>query len=340
MIKEAIAKTVVGLNLTRQEAAAAMNEIMDGQATPAQIAGFLTALRVKGETVEEITGCAEAMRAHAVRVETHRHPLVDTCGTGGDGAGTFNISTGAALVAAAAGVRVAKHGNRAISGAVGAADLLERFGVRIELAPAQLKQSLELCGFCFIFAPAYHPVLKSLAGLRRTLGIRTAFNLAAPLANPALPARQLLGVAEARLVLPMAQALRALETRHALVVHSADGLDELSLGGPTTAAEVRGDAPIRQYQVRCEEFGLAAAESDRLRAASADQAAALMEAALSGRRGPARDVLALNGGAAIYVGGRANSLAQGVALAARLLDSGRPWETLQKVRAASLEEEP
>jgi anthranilate phosphoribosyltransferase len=340
VLRNALLELLSGRTLDAAQTEAVFHEILDGALPQALVAAFLVALRMKGEQEQELTGAARALRARARTPELGDGELLDTAGTGGDGAGTFNISTGAALVAAAAGVRVAKHGNRAISGAVGAADLLERFGVRIELAPAQLKQSLELCGFCFIFAPAYHPVLKSLAGLRRTLGIRTAFNLAAPLANPALPARQLLGVAEARLVLPMAQALRALETRHALVVHSADGLDELSLGGPTTAAEVRGDAPIRQYQVRCEEFGLAAAESDRLRAASADQAAALMEAALSGRRGPARDVLALNGGAAIYVGGRANSLAQGVALAARLLDSGRPWETLQKVRAASLEEEP
>ncbi len=227
--------------------------------------------------------------------------VLDTAGTGGDGAGTFNISTGAALVAASAGVPVAKHGNRAISGRVGAADVLERFGVRLELDPAGLRDCLARTGICFVFAPAYHPVLARLAGLRRALGIRTIFNLIAPLANPANPHYQLLGVAEPRLLRPIAEALAALEVEHAMVVHGNDGLDEISLTASTSVIEVR-HGELRAYEISPEMFGLPVASAADFLTADVNEAMSLLERTLRGEPGPAQDVLALNAGAAIYVG--------------------------------------
>jgi len=277
-----------------------------------------------------------AMRRRARPLNLNGGNVLDTAGTGGDGAGTFNISTGAALIAAAAGVPVAKHGNRAVSGRVGAADVLERMGVRIELDPAGLERCLKRANICFVFAPAYHPVLARLAVLRRTLGIRTVFNLMAPMANPARPRRQLLGVAEPRLLRPMAEALASLGVEHAMVAHGNDGLDEISMGTATALVEVR-DGDLREFEITPETFGLKAASPAEFLTADVKEATELLRRTLAGDPGAAHDVLALNGGAAIYVGGGAATLAGGVGLAHEILASGRALETLERLRLASLE---
>jgi anthranilate phosphoribosyltransferase len=333
-LRNAFAAVLAGRSLDADRAERVMGEIFDGEHSEALVAGFLVALRVRGESAEELTGGARAMRARARVLDLDGGNLLDTAGTGGDGAGTFNISTGAALVAAAAGVLVAKHGNRAISGRVGAADVLERFGVKIDLDPEDIERCLRAAGCCFIFAPAYHPVLARLAGLRRALGVRTLFNLIAPLSNPARPRRQLLGVAEPRLVRLMAEALAALGVDHAMVVHGEDGLDELSLSAPTRAAEVRGGA-IREFGVQPRELGFEPGIAAELMVADAEHATEVLRRTLAGKDGPAQDVLALNAAAAIYVGGRAASLKEGVAMAREVLVAGRALEVVERMRRAS-----
>jgi anthranilate phosphoribosyltransferase len=275
------------------------------------------------------------MRARARPLDLDGGKVLDTAGTGGDGAGSFNISTGAALVAAAAGVPVAKHGNRAISGRVGAADVLERFGVKIDLDPAGLQRCLRAAGCCFIFAPAYHSVLARLASLRRALGVRTVFNLIAPLSNPARPRRQLLGVAEPRLVRLMAEALAALGVDHAMVVHGEDGLDEMSLAAPTRIAEIRG-TEISEYEVRPHILGFEPSTAAELMVTDAEHATEVLRRTLAGAQGPAQDVLALNAAAAIFVGGRAASLQEGVAMAREILSAGRGLEVVERLRRASI----
>ncbi|MDA8064842.1 MAG: anthranilate phosphoribosyltransferase [Thermaerobacter sp.] len=331
MIKEAIAKTVVGLNLTRQEAAAAMNEIMDGQATPAQIAGFLTALRVKGETVEEITGCAEAMRAHAVRVETHRHPLVDTCGTGGDGAGTFNVSTAAALAVAGAGVAVAKHGNRAASSRCGSADVLEALGVRVDLPPERMGQCIDEVGIGFLFAPLLHTSMKHAAGPRKELGIRTIFNLLGPLTNPAGADRQLVGVFAPEYTEPLAQVLRALGSRRVLVVHGAGGLDEISVVGSSQFSELK-DGEVSTYQFAPDQVGMRLYRVEDLAGGTPEENAAHVQGVLDGERGARRDITLLNAAAALWMSGAVNDLEEGLSFAAESLDSGAARRKLEQLR--------
>jgi anthranilate phosphoribosyltransferase len=333
-LRRAFAAVLSGRSLEADEAEAAIGEMLDGLAPEALEAGFLVALKIKGETAGELTGGARAMRSRARALDLGGD-LLDTCGTGGDGAGTFNISTGAALVAAAAGVRVAKHGNRAASGIVGAADAVERLGVRIDLDPAGLRRCLDRAGCCFIFAPAYHPAMARVAALRRALGIRTLFNLLGTLANPARVARQVVGVSEPRLVRPMADALYALGLEHAMVVHGADKIDELSLSAPTSIAEVRRGAVIREYQIAPERFGLAHASLAALKVSSVAEAVEVLTGALGGKKGAARDVLALNAGAAIYVAGRADSLDAGVQVAREVLDSGRVLHTIEELRASA-----
>jgi len=333
-LRQAFDAVLKGRSLDAAEAASVFGEILDDVVPDALVAGFLVALRLKGESAAELAGGTRAMLERARPLELGDARLLDTAGTGGDGAGTFNISTGAALVAAAAGVPVAKHGNRAVSGRVGAADVLERCGVRLELDPAGLRQCLVRAGICFVFAPAYHPVLARLAVLRRTLGIRTAFNLMAPLANPARPRYQLLGVAEPRLLRPMAEALATLGVEHAMVVHGNDGLDEISLAARTAVIEVRGQ-DLSAYEISPEDFGLSAASPADLLTADAGEAMELLRRALGGEPGAARDVLALNGGAAIYAGGGAATLAGGVATARAVLATGRALETIEKLRSAS-----
>ena len=336
-LREAFAEVLKGRSLEAAEAESVIGEVLDDVVPDALVAGFLVALKMKGEAAAELTGGARAMRKRARRLDLNDGNVLDTAGTGGDGAGTFNISTAAAMVAAAAGVRVAKHGNRAVSGRVGAADVLERFGVKIELDAAGLRRCLDQAGCCFIFAPAYHPALARLAVLRRTLGIRTVFNLIAPLSNPARPKHQLLGVSEPRLLRPMAEALAALGVVHAMVVHGDDGLDEISLAGATRVIEVKG-GELRTYEIAPADFGLTPASAASFLTGDAAEATELLRRTLAGDPGAAQDVLALNAGAAIYVGAGADTLADGVALALRILASGRALDTIERMCRASLGE--
>ena len=338
-LRQAFEAVLKGRSLDAAEAESVMGEILDDVVPDALVAGFLVALKLKGESPAELTGGVRAMRKRARPLNLNDGNVLDTAGTGGDGAGTFNISTAAAIVAATAGVPSAKHGNRAISGRVGAADVLEWIGINIELDPAGLQRCLAQAGICFVFAPAYHPVLARLAVLRRTLGIRTIFNLMAPLANPARPRYQLLGVAEPRLLRPMAEALAALGIGHAMIVHGNDSLDEISLGASTAVVEVRHGS-LREYEVTPEMFGLKPASPRDFLTADVKEATEVLRRTLAGDPGPAQDVLALNAGAAIYVGGGASSLAEGVGLARKIIASGRALETVEKMRAASQNEAP
>lgn len=336
-LRAAFDQVLKGRSLDAAGAEGVVGEILDDVVPDALVAGFLVALKIKGEAAAELTGGARAMHKRARPLNLNDGNVLDTAGTGGDGAGTFNISTAAAMVAAAAGVPVAKHGNRAISGRVGAADVLERFGVKIDLDAAGLKRCLEQAGCCFVFAPAYHPALARLAVLRRTLAIRTLFNLIAPLSNPARPLRQLLGVSEPRLLRPMAEALAALGVAHAMVVHGNDGLDEISLSAPTRVVEVKS-GELREYEIAPEDFGLTPASAAGFLAADANDATEMLRRTLAGDPGPAQDVLALNAGAAIYVGAGAASLAEGVALARKIIASGRALDTIERLHRASLGE--
>ncbi len=321
MIKEAIAAMVSGRSLTTDEAADVMGEIMQGEATPAQFGAFVTALRIKGETAEEITGFARTMRAKAVPLAAS-YPAVDTCGTGGDGSGTFNISTTAAIIAAAAGVKVAKHGNRAASSRCGSADVLEALGVKIDMTPEQVKRCLDEVGICFMFAPVFHPAMKYAAGPRKEIGIRTVFNILGPLTNPAGVGAQLLGVADVAIVEKMALVLKELGCRHALVVHGGDGLDEITICGETSICELR-DGGIRNYRISPEEYGFRRAISGSLAGGNSKENAAVIREVLSGQPGPKLDAALLNAAAVLYAGDRAPDLGQGVALARDSVASGK-----------------
>jgi anthranilate phosphoribosyltransferase len=320
-LREAIARVVDGHDLDEAEMSATVEVILRGAATPAQVAGLLIALRMKGETVGEVTGAARAMRAHAVVVPGVPAGAVDTCGTGGDGNGTLNVSTVAGLVTAAAGVPVAKHGNRAVSGAVGGADVLEALGVALALPPEALADCLRAVGFAFLYAPTLQPALQHAALPRRELGVRTVFNLLGPLCNPAMVRRQVLGVFARRWVEPLAQVLVRLGVERAWVVHGAGGLDELALEGESVVADIDG-ATIRLRTVTAADAGLPAAPIGALRVASLDEAAAVVRAILDGERGPGRDFVCLNAAAALVVGGAAADLRDGVARAAAAIDSG------------------
>jgi len=320
-IRTAIAELTARRDLPEAAVEAVVRAIMDGEASPAQIAGFLIALRMKGERVEEIVGAARAMRRHATSVPVRR-PVVDTCGTGGDMRHTFNISTAAALIAAGAGLAVAKHGNRAMSGAVGGADVLEALGVRIDFDAEHVAACIEETGIGFLFAQAFHPAMRHVAAVRRELGVRTLFNLLGPLTNPAGAQRQLLGVFARQWVEPLAQALGRLGSQCALVVHGEDGLDELSLTGPSWVAELR-DGAVRTYAFTPGEVGLATCKLEDLAGGDAAANAAIIRAILAGRGTPAqRDIALLNAGAALYVGGLAASIAAGVAAAGQAVDTG------------------
>jgi anthranilate phosphoribosyltransferase len=332
--RQAFEAVLKGRSLPAEEAESVIGEILDDVVPDVLVAGFLIALKMKGETAPELTGGTRAMRKRARPLDLDGGRVLDTAGTGGDGIGTFNISTGAAIIAAAAGVRVAKHGNRAVSGRVGAADVLEYFGVRVELDPAGLQKCLAQAGICFVFAPAYHPALARLAVLRRTLAVRTIFNLMAPLANAAHPRCQLLGVSERRLLRPMALTLAALGIERAMVVHGDDGLDEISLATPTRVIEVRG-RELDEYEIAPRDFGLAPAGPVEFLTTDTRNAAEMLQATLAGDPGPAADILALNAGAAIYVGRGAKTLAEGVKRAREILASGRALDTLEALRDAS-----
>jgi len=328
MIKEAIALLVSGKSLGEEEAAAVMTEIMEGQATPAQIGAFVTALRIKGETVPEITGLAKTMRAKAVHVLANG-PVVDTCGTGGDGSGTFNISTATAFVAAAA-LKVAKHGNRAMSSQCGSADVLEALGVRIELNAEQVKKCLDTAGIGFMFAPAFHPAMKFAAAPRREIGIRTVFNILGPLTNPARATAQVLGVAEENMLEKMANVLGSLGCQHALVVHGDDGLDEITISDSTQIAELKNGA-VKRYAVRPEDFGLKRAPASSLKGGTAQDNAALLRRILAGELSPARDIVLLNAAAVLLAGDKIANLKEGVKLAGELIDSGEAQAKLEQL---------
>ena len=320
MIREAIDIVVSGHSLTREQATEVMQEIMEGEATAAQLGAFLTALRLKGESTKEIAGMAEVMREKALRVDTVG-PLLDVVGTGGDGKNTFNISTASAFVAAACGARVAKHGNRAASSSCGAADVLEALGVKIELSPEGVAQCIEQAGIGFMFAPAFHPSMRYAGPVRREIGIRTVFNILGPLTNPARAQCMLLGVAFEQLGSLMAEALRLLDIRHALVVHGADGVDEVSLSGPSSVWQVKG-GEVSNWTIDVADTGLAAATTDALRGGSADENAATMRRLFQGEGGPVRDAVLLNSAAALMAADIAGSLAEGIAKAAAAIDSG------------------
>ncbi|MDX6520592.1 MAG: anthranilate phosphoribosyltransferase [Gaiellales bacterium] len=330
MIDTAIRLLVDGADLSSEQAHAAMMQVMGGEATPAQIGGFLVALRMKGETVDEITGCARAMRAHAEPATPAHSTLVDTAGTGGDGSHTFNISTAAALVAAAAGASVAKHGNRAVSSRCGSADVLEALGVRIDLSPADVAACIDEVGFGFLFAQAHHPAMRHAGPVRRELGVRTVFNLLGPLTNPAGARRQLVGVYDRALVEPMAQVLALLGAEHALVVHGAGGLDELTPTGENLVAELRdGEITLRTVDPR--QFGAGPGTPDDLLGGDASDNAAIVRTVFDGETGPRRDAVILNAGAALYVAGVSGSLESGVRDARDAIDDGRATETLRRL---------
>jgi len=333
-IKDAIGNIVNHKDLKEDEMRAVMRQIMTGGATPTQIGGFLAAMRAKGETVEEITAAAQVMRELAMRVEVDTAHLVDTCGTGGDNRRLFNVSTAAAFVVAAGGGRVAKHGNRSMSSKSGSADLLEAMGVPLEMPASQVAESIEKVGIGFMFAPAHHPAARFAAGPRRELGTRTLFNLLGPLTNPANTPHQLLGVFADRWVAPMASVLKSLGSKHVLVVHSEDGLDEVSLAAPTQVSELK-DGTVKSYVVQPEEFGIARQSLEALEVDGPEQSLAMVRLALSGMPGAARDMLALNAGAALYAADVAPSLKDGVALAAKLLAEGAAKKKLEQFLEAS-----
>ena len=339
-LHDALQALIGGRSLTSAEAELAIGEVMDGGAHDAVVGAFLVALKIKGAEADELAGAVRAMLARARPLNLRDGDVLDTCGTGGDGASTFNISTGAALIAAAAGVPVAKHGNRAISGTVGTADVLGAMGVKIDCDPDGLKRCLEVAGCCHIFAPAYHPAFKKLAPLRRELRIRTIFNLMGAIGNPARPHFHLLGVAEDNLIRPMAHALKALGTRRAMVVHGGDGIDEIAIGGPTRVAELHDGGELTEYEITPESLGVSRGDHRALVIRNLDDAVRVIRGALDGGAGPAQDVLALNGGAAIYVGGMAASLKEGVDAAREIIASSRALEVLDKMRRASNGEIP
>ena len=332
VIRSAISQVVRGEGLSQETARASMEQILAGDATPAQIAGLAVALRMKGETPDEIAGMAEAMRGRVPPIRTRRSPLLDTCGTGGDNAGTFNISTTVAIVTAACGVAVAKHGNRAVSSRTGSADVLESLGVRIDLTPENAARSLDVLGITFLFAPNYHTALRHASGPRREIGVRTVFNVLGPLTNPAGAGRQLLGVFSDTLVRPVAEVLQRLGSERAWVVHGRDGLDELTVFAPSHVAELV-NGTLREFDVDPAEFGLAHRDRTGVAGGDAPTNAARIHAVLAGEQGAARDIVLINAGAALVVGGVSNDLRSGIATAAATIDSGAAREKLVELRA-------
>ncbi len=334
MIQEALARLLDGRDLARAEARESMDEIMRGEATPAQIGAFLIALRLKGETADEIAGCAEAMREHVLPVRPRRDDLVDTAGTGGDGAQTLNISTAAALVAAAAGAGVAKHGNRAVSSASGSADVLEALGFELELHPERIARSIDELGFGFMFAPAHHPAMRHAAPVRRELATRTIFNLLGPLTNPACARAQIVGVYSPGLVPKIAEVLAQLGARRAFVVHGANGIDELSPAGVNLVCEVV-DGRVTRRELDPVELGVERCDAAELRGGSPEENAAAIRAVFSGGDGGRRSAILLNAAGAIAAAGHAEDLKEGLARAREAVDSGAAAERLEELIAFS-----
>lgn len=330
MIKEAIGKLVEGKSLTENEAEIVMSEIMRGEATPSQIGAFLVSLRIKGETIEEITGCAKAMRASAIKVMPDSALLVDTCGTGGDGLCTFNISTLVAFVAAAAGLAIAKHGNRSVSSMCGSADLLQALGVKIDLEPQKVAACINKVGLGFLFAPLLHPAMKYAMPTRKEIGIRTIFNILGPITNPASAQVQLLGVYDPDLTTTLATVLGRLGSQKAMVVHGADRLDELSTTGVNSIAELR-DGKVKSYQLDPQNLGLARARLEDLKGGSPEENAEIAISILKGKKGPQRDIVLLNTAALFVLTDRTKEWKEGLDLGARMMDSGKAEEKLKQM---------
>ncbi|WP_297811524.1 anthranilate phosphoribosyltransferase [uncultured Methylophaga sp.] len=321
-------------DLDRDQMRDVMNQIMTGNATPAQIGGFLIGLSMKGETVTEIAAAAEVMRSLATAVEIDGDHVVDTCGTGGDGASTFNVSTASAIVVAAAGAKVAKHGNRSISSSSGSADVLEAAGVNLELTPEQVKHCVDSVGVGFMFAQKHHGAMKHAIGPRREMGVRTIFNLLGPLTNPARAAHQVLGVYDKKWVRPMAEVLQKLGSEHVLVVHAEDGLDEISIGAETHVAELKNGA-ISTYTIQPEDFAMSRSDVKTLTVQNANDSLTIIKGIFDGKPGPARDIVVLNAGAAIYASDIAPSLAEGIEMAAAAIDAGDAMDKLHALIVSS-----
>lgn len=336
MIKEAIVKIVDKQDLSYDEAYTVMNEIMSGETSPTQNAAFLAALSTKStkaETIHEIAGCAAAMRSHALKVK-HDMDVLEIVGTGGDGAHSFNISTTSALVIAAGGVKVAKHGNRAASSKCGAADCLEALGVKIDLEPEKCIELLDKAGICFLFAQKYHTSMKYVGAIRKELGIRTVFNILGPLTNPASPSMQLLGVYDQSLVEPLARVLSNLGVKRGLVVYGLDKMDEISASSPTFISEVN-NGKFNSYTITPEDFNLTSCKREDLTGGTPEENAAITLAVLNGEKGPKRNAVLLNAGAALYIGGKSESIGDGILLAAELIDSGKALATLKAFKEIS-----
>ena len=330
MIQEAIRDLIAGADLGRARTRAVMDQIMSGQATDAQIGAFLVALRIKGETIDEIVGCAEVMREKATPIATTRPDLIDTCGTGGDASGTFNISTTVAFVACGAGLSVAKHGNRSISSQCGSADVLAALGVNVEASPEKVGECIDEVGIGFLFAIALHGAMKHAIGPRRELATRTVFNILGPLTNPAGAKRQLLGVFDGALTEALAGVLRELGSERALVVHGSDGLDEITLTGPTQVSELR-DGQVSTRQIHPGDFGLQTVSAEALKGGDADYNARILRGVLDGEEGPQRNVVVLNAAAAIVVGGLAEDITAGLEVARESIDSGKARQALDRL---------
>lgn len=328
MLKDAVHKLVAQKDLTEAEMIGAMNEIMEGEAQEALVASFLTALAIKGETIAEITGGAKVMRAKAQRVEFQELYTIDTCGTGGDGSGTYNISTAVAFVAAAAGAPVAKHGNRSVSSKSGSADVLEALGVNLSLGAEAVQKGVEEVKIGFLFAPMFHTAMKHAIGVRKSLGFRTVFNILGPLTNPAFAKAQILGVFDEKLTEPMAQVLRNLGVERALVVHGMDGLDELTVTDQTKITELY-QGEMQTYYISPEEFGISRCSLRDIMGGDAFENADIIRQLLRGKKGPKREILLLNSGAALYVAGKVKTIAQGIERAAELIDTGAVQEKLE-----------
>lgn len=335
-IKFAIRKVVDGEPLTFEEAGLAMDQIMTGNATPAQIAALLTAMRVRGETVDEIAGFASTMRAHSRHVELSPGTIaIDTCGTGGDHSGTFNISTTAAFVIAGAGIKVAKHGNRSMTSACGSADLLEALGVAIELEPEHVSSVVDDAGIAFMFAPAYHPGFRHAGPVRREIGIRTVFNILGPMTNPAKVKHQLIGVGDGSVSAKLAAAQDRLGSERVLFVHSSEGFDEFGLGGPSTVTEFDRQRGVRTYEIDGVDLGLTRAPATAVMGGDVARNVGITRLVLGGEHGPFRDIVLLNAGAGIYAAGRADSIAEGIEIARQALDSGAAAAAVERLVAAS-----
>ena len=330
MIQQAIKTVIQKQDLSSDQMISVMEEIMTGQATASQIGGFLVGLQMKGETVTEIAAAAKVMRNLATAVNITGEHIVDTCGTGGDGASTFNVSTASAFVAAAAGATVAKHGNRSISSSSGSADVLEAAGVNLEISPEQVSHCINTIGVGFMFAQKHHGAMKHAIGPRREMAVRTIFNLLGPLTNPARASHQVLGVFDKKWVEPMAKVLKELGSEHVLVVHAEDGLDEISIGSSTHVAELK-DGDIHCYTIQPEDFGLARAPIKHLAVNNAKESLAVIKSIFGGQSGAARDIVALNAGAAIYAADIASSLAAGIEQAQALLDNGLAQQKLDEL---------